>query len=785
VISTSTGIRALSAVLLAGSAIVSGTALAQDVAPQAAAPQSGTLDTEIVVTAQRRNERQVDVPIAITALGAQQLQTANVQNLPDIQRITPSLRFDNQAAFVQPTIRGIGTGITTSGGGSNVGIYIDGFYSPNPIAADFQLTKVDSIQVLKGPQGTLFGHNTTGGAILITTAEPSEDPEIDLKASYGSFEAKKVQGYGTFALAKGVAMDVEGVFQQGDGFITNIVDGNGHVGKYKNWTVRTGIKADISDAVSVLARYQHSDLNDPSGMLTDSNTDTTIDPTTGKPFGVQTFTVPGTYTTSPDEVAENAKQLIQTKTDIAQLTIKADLGFANLTSYTQYRRENTNQSEDLDHTALPIFELGLPIFDRTWSQEFLLTSKPGPRLQWTTGFFYFSNKDTYVTYFDPGSFGGVNPFTGGPLDTRTRLGGSSSTTKSFAGFADATYQITDKLFLTAGLRFSHDEVVDAYYNSPAIPPFDPAFQHPVPGISSNHVTPRVVLRYKPTDQSSIYASFTKGYKAAIIDVGGSCQDGPPAGNFTCNPVKPESIYAYEVGYKYADRRLSFEVSGFYYDYKNLQVSEFLGNAQAFIINAAKSQIYGLDGEIHYKFGDHVQLNAGGAWTHARYKQFGGQSVNGQTVGAPIYATCPTSAAGLAGLAPSYQAACAQGGYVYVNTDTVLRNVHMQHVPDFTATIGPRVTTGMTDKGELALSGSLYYTSFFYFSPSGTQFKQPGYATVDLRLQWDDPTKKYFLAAYGTNVTDKRYRTQVQYNSYGIGATWNQPASWGIEAGAKF
>src|SRR5579864_6676628 len=111
---------------------------------------------EIVVTAQRREERSVDVPITITSLSQQQLRTANVQNLTDIQQLTPALRFDNQSAFFQPTIRGIGTGITTSGGGSNVGIYIDGFYSPNPIAADFQLPNVTSVQVLKGPQGTLF-----------------------------------------------------------------------------------------------------------------------------------------------------------------------------------------------------------------------------------------------------------------------------------------------------------------------------------------------------------------------------------------------------------------------------------------------------------------------------------------------------------------------------------------------------------------------------------------------------------------------------------------------------
>jgi iron complex outermembrane receptor protein len=770
-------------------------ALAEDQAGSAPQARASADTNEIVVTAQRREERRVDVPIAIVALGQQQLQAANVQNLGDIQKLTPALRFDNQTGFFQPTIRGIGTSITTSGGGSNVGIYIDGFYSPNPMAADFQLTKVENIQVLKGPQGTLFGHNTTGGAILITTADPSSEPEVDMKASYGSFNAQKYQGYATFGLAKGLAADIEGIYSKGNGFVTNIVDNNDHVGKYENWTVRVGLKAELSDRVTALFRYQHSDMNDPTGQMLNSNTDSTIDITTGQPWGVQTRTVPGTFTTDPDKIAANQERIIHTRSDIAQITLKADLGFANLTSYSQFREEITNQSEDLDQTALPIFQLGLPIHDTTWSQELLLASKPGTRLQWTGGFFYFSNRDIYETYFDPGSLGGVNPLTGGALTERLRFGGSSTTTESFAGFADAQYQITDKLFLTAGVRYSHDVVRDAYWNTEFLLPFyeladgtkvpAPNGRVSVPGISSDHWTPRVVIRYKPTEDSSIYASYTKGYKAAIIDVGGSCQDGPA---FTCNPIKPEDINAFELGYKFNNSRLSFEVSGFYYDYKNLQVSEFLGNAQAFILNAAKSELYGIDGEVHYKFGSHVQLNAGAAWTHGRYKQFGGQTVtdpqgNQIVSGAPIYASCPAvpaTQAQIAGCPPANPL-----GFIYVNTDTTLHNVHMQHVPDFTATFQPRVTTGMTDKGEFALTGSLYYTSKIFFAPSGTQFEQPGYATLDLRFQWDSPNRRYMLAAFGTNVTNERYRTQVQYNGFGIGASWSQPASWGLEAGVKF
>jgi iron complex outermembrane receptor protein len=743
-----------------------GAASAQSGLP-AAPDESGGLG-EIVVTAQRRSEKMVDVPISVTALNADQLATANVQNLSDIAQLTPALRFDKQTFFYQPSIRGIGTGITTSGGGSNVGIYIDGFYSPNPVAADLQLLNVTDIQVLKGPQGTLFGHNTTGGAILVTSAEPSMQTHAEATADYGSFDAQRYQAYATTGIADIAAVDVEGIFSKSSGFLTNIVNGDSDIGAYENYTVRSGLKFQIGDKVSVLARVSHSGQNDPTSELTNSNTDNSTDPTTGKPWGVQTYTsffgFPVPYTTDPNHVAELQPVFVTSQNTVGQLTVKADLNFADFTSYTQWRKENANASENLAQAAVPLFNLGLPILDFTESQEFLLTSKPGSALQWTVGGFYFTNRDAWQTYIDTQTQVRSNPPAG------NRLGGSGTETESFAEFADVTYELTPQWFLTVGARFSHDNVVNAYYNS-----FFSDKENYVPSIDGNKVTPRAVIRYKPTDSSSIYASFSEGYKAAIIDVGGSCQD-PPA--FKCNPIAPEEVDAYEVGYKFESHGFSNELAAYYYNYKNLQVSEFLGNAQAYIVNAAQSKIWGFDEQLNYEFTQYAQLNGGAAYTHARYSTFGGQ-VDGAVVGAPIYATC-------AGAPPAQFAAnCGNAAYAYVNTSTVLHNVHMQAVPQLTATLGPRFTTGKLASGEYSLSANASYSSGFYFSPSGTQFYQPAYAQVGVRTQWKDPSERYWVALYGENLTDKRYRTQVQYNSYGMGASWNAPTTWGVQLGTKF
>ena len=727
---------ALAAVLFAGSV----PALAQD----AGAPEAATASSEIIVTAQRRAERSVDVPISVTALGPDQLATANVQDLSDISRITPSLRFDTAGAFAQPTIRGVGTANTTSGGGANVGIYIDGFYSPNPLAADGQLMNVRAIEVLKGPQGTLFGRNTTGGAILIQTADPSEETSGQVKASYGRFNEAKLQAYATTGIAEGVAVDIEGMYRRGDGFVTNIVDGNDKVGQFENWSVRAGLKLDFGPA-SLLLRYQHGDLDDPTPLMAAAYRDPVLGLLT------PSLALPATLvTTDRNQVAQNQPTYLRSKSDLLQATFKVDLGFADLASYTQFRSERTDQSMNLDNTAAAIFQLGLPVDSTTFSQELLLSSKPGTPLQWVGGLFYVNNRDIWQTYIDT------------PV-SRIRYAGSGTVTEGYAAFLDATYEVSPQLFVTVGARYAHDRVDDAYYNTA----FSGGARVYVPSISGDKVTPRVVLRYKPSDESSVYASFTRGYKAALVDVGGTCQNAvnvptpqnPTGAGFTCNNIKPEKIDAYEVGFKYDDRRLSLDLSAFYYDYRNLQVSLFLAGT-ANIINASKSQIYGLDGAIRYELFDGFQVSAGASWVHARYKDFDL---------APIYfrETAPGPAQGL----------------LNVRFDA-LDNVTMQRTPEFTGNIGARYRTEVGG-GRLELSGNVYYTSKFFFGPSGIQFPQKAYEVVSARAQWTDPSDKYTIALWGDNLTNSRYLTAVQYNTFGMGANWSTPTTYGVEVGVKF
>ena len=739
------------------------------------------VDDVIVVTAQRREEASVDVPISVTTLGSEQLAVANVNTLADTTKLTPGLRFDSQGPAVQPTIRGVGTAISTSGGGPNVGIYVDGFFQANTYVSDFQLMKVQNIQVLKGPQGTLFGRNTTGGAILVTTADPSTDTSAEFKASYGRFNTASAQGYATFGISDRVAIDVEGIYRRSDGYFNDTLTNDDKIGEQESWSTRIGLKAEMSDNVSVLLRYIHQESDNPTTQLVNAYIDRSGDAgfldlvspagqaiygqtsSKGQPL-VYLYAPSGTFATKPGDIALNPPLSFKSNSDNVQATIKADLGFADLTSYSQYRNDNTPYYGDLDATALPLFNIFVGVKDETWSQEFLLNSKAGTPLQWVVGLNYFQIKDIW----DVGaSFGGA-PFFG--------YGGSGTTTKSYAAFIDATYEFNDRFFITLGGRYSHDVVGSAYFLTN---PFTTFYTGPegqvvpisvptgtridVNDLKNDSFTPRVVLRYKPTDETSVYASFTKGYKAGILNVGGLSQE----------PVKPEKINAFEAGFKFDNRQLSIDVAGYYYDYKNLQVSSYQSGA-AQIRNAASSEIYGLEAQFRYRVSDAFSVYGGAAWTHARYKSF---------PDAPYYSYCdPAAAAGnVLWCVPQNLGGLGVGSLVQALTDA--SGYKMQRAPEFTGNLGASYGLDLGG-GRLTLSGNLYYTSSFYFDPE-QQFKQKGYEQLSLRAEWTDADDRFSLAVFGDNVTNKRYQSQVLFNTLGIGSVWNSPVTWGVSAGVKF
>ncbi len=691
--------------------------------PAAAVDGAGADTGEIIVTAQRRAERMTDVPITMTNLDSDALTRDGVKSLADIGSVMSGLRFDTRGGSAQATIRGVGTSIALAGAASNVGIYVDGFNAVNPLSTDFQLLNVENIQVLKGPQGTLFGRNTTAGAILVTTSKPSTATKAIVEASYGSYNTQQIQGYATTGLSDRVAVDVAAILSKGDGFVTNLFTNDDKVGRYRNWSVRVGLNIDLTDNFSALFRYNHSHVNDPQDILYG------VYSLNGVPIATAASTnAPGAIiATKRGTIAADDPVIYRSATDWFQGTLSWDLGFATLTSYTQYRKDSSPQkTSSTDLTNLKQSTLNVEIYAKTFTQELLLASKPGTPLQWTTGLFYFDYNDRWIS----------QTATTGPLLPNLDTGVNP---KSMAAYADVTYELTDKLFFTGGIRYTHDKTVNAFFATTTA-------RTDFPALKTNRLTPRAVVRYKLNALSNVFASFSRGYKAAIYNVGG----------LTTVPIKPESLSAFEVGYKYSDPKLSFNLSSYYYKYKDQQLSssQMIGTIRTSLINnAASSTIYGVDGDIRYKFSRAFDANVSASWNHARYGSFPTSPLFVQASNG-TYSSFPSDASGF----------------------------HMLRSPDFTATAGARYSADLAG-GELVLSSNLYYTSKFYFD-AAQQVPQKSYTTVGLRAEWTDKSDRFTFAVYGNNVTDAKYYSQASYGTRGALAVWAWPATIGASVRVK-
>jgi iron complex outermembrane receptor protein len=704
-------------------------------APAQTAPDG--LTSDIVVTAQKRSERLQDVPISITALSADTLKTAGAKQLSDIAAVTPGLQFQPSGSFSQPMIRGVGTSSIAPGFGSNVGIYVDGFLLPNPATTNFQLPNVTGIQVLKGPQGTLFGRNTTGGAILLTTADPSTKTSLQAQVSYASYNTVTMNGYGTTGLTDKIAADLSVQYERGDGFIRNIANGDNKAGNYNAFGLRAGLKFQLSDQLSVLLRYSHNVTNN-ARLVYHGVYCCNVD---GKPFSSTAY-VPGSIiATGPNEVSADKQLPGRTRVDAATMTINLDTDFAKITSYSQYRDETNFQGVDLDSSSIPAVTLRFPYNDKIFTQEFVFASNPGTAFQWTAGLYYFNDVSDGNTEVAPGNIPYFFLVEGHDRNT------------TYAGYVDATYAITDRLFLTGGVRVSHDVFDDAFVIHPG-----PSIQ-PVPSLSKTSVTPRAVIRFKPDDHSSLYVSYTEGYKSG----GRTISNSDPT-----IEIKPEQIRAVEAGYKMARGPFSLNLSGYYYDYKNMQVSSYQ-NGISLIKNAATARIYGFEGDAHYSLSHAFQLDAGFAYTDAKYIAFDE---------APFALQCTIAAT------PAACAGLATGSFVPpLLSQKNLRDSPMQYAPKFTGNVGARYTLPVL-AGDLTLSGNLTYTSKMYFDPAA-QFAEGGREKLDLRAEWVDGGGHYTIAVFAKNVTDRRYRVTAMFNTSAVVQNWNEPLSVGGSVGFKF
>lgn len=573
---------ALSAIASAPAAAQTTSGSAKPAATDTASDDDQPGAGEIIVTAQRRNERQVNVPIAITAVSGASLAAAGVTSTAELGQVVPGLRLDLSGAFFQPTVRGVGSATAGVGLSSNVATYIDGVYRPSPFTTNFELGDLETIQVLKGPQGTLFGRNATGGAILVKTADPTFDPSGSAKISYGRFNEIHTSASASTGLSDQLAIGISGVYARSNGFVKDVNTGR-DAGQFERYGIRGKLLFKPSDDVSFLLIGEHYRAHDDNVIAYNAYD--------GRTFarGVPGVVVP----TQRGRVASDIKPRYEVERNAVSLRSTFKVNGGTISSITAYSTDNVpKQLIDFDATALPGLAVDIPFKEMTFTQELTFVSQNAGPVDYTFGAYYFYDKGVQPKYLV--SIGGAAPFNLFQVGVKTN---------AYAAFMDMTFKITPQLTFIAGGRYSVENQTGFFQ---FFPPSTEVSRHE----QFHGFTPRAILRYELAHDTNVYLSYNRGFKA-----GGFA---PTTGNLT--PFRNETIDAYEVGYKMARPTFDLQTSAFYYNYKDLQIANY-SSGVGVIQNAAKSRIYGADLQVGVRATDRFTLQFGVAYTHSEYTSF--------------------------------------------------------------------------------------------------------------------------------------------------------------------
>ncbi|GMM93627.1 TonB-dependent receptor [Qipengyuania sp. MTN3-11] len=713
-------------------------AAAQDVANQAgdaAVDGDEADDGVIIVTARRRDENLVEVPIAVTAYSGEALQQAGAIDITDIAQTTPNTTLEASRgtnSTLSAFIRGVGQQDPVSGFEQGVGIYLDDVYLNRPQAAVLDIYDVERIEVLRGPQGTLYGRNTIGGAVKYVTRDLPQEFSLTARATYGTYD--QLDGVLTVSAPITDMIRVGGAVARltRDGFGENLTTGLDNYDK-DVWGGRATLEIG-GNSEPVLIRITGDYTKDESN-----------------PRGGHRL-IPGLRSGAPvlDDVFDTRGGLNEPEQNIEAyglaMNVSVELGDAfTLRSISAWRKDDTFTPIDFD--ALPAVDLDVPgvYLNEQISQEFQVLYDSGP-LSGLLGFYYLDAEAD--TLFDTRIFttlAGLTAFTNAAVDTET-----------YAVFADFTYDISDRLSLSLGGRYTWDERQADIFRQSYLGGGSPFFGGAgiplgAPGTDFagsadfEKFTPRASISFMPTPEHNFYASYSKGFKGGGFDprgVGANAPDLNGDGVRSDAEVadflsfEPEEVDSYEIGYKgdLLNGNLFVAAAGFYADYTNVQIPGSVACTVAglpsfcgIVSNAGKAEFYGLELEANAKLGrdllaagDRLTLAGSAGYISAEYKEY------------------------IANI----------GG---VPTDVAdFREV--QNTPEFTgsATLGYSTPVG---DGDLALTTTVSYRSkVFQFEIPNPYIDQEGFALFDANLVYTAPGDRFSIGLHGRNLFDKEYKT---------------------------
>jgi iron complex outermembrane receptor protein len=684
---------------------------------------------EIVVTSQRRAENLQTIPLSVTAATASELLNEGVTDTASLSLAVPGLSYTLGGNGATPFIRGVGTTINSVGNEASVATYVDGVYISSINAQLFELANIDRVEVMKGPQGTLFGRNATGGVIQIITKDPSLMPSADVHVGYGNYDTTSGSFYGTTGLGENVAVDLA-VYgkNQADGWGTDLVTGQPTFTRH-DFGGRSKLLWRPADSTRVLITADYNRTRNEDGLGYH-----VVPPGVGID-GVTRYN--GFYNNYDDS---------NDHSDVRQgglsLKVDQDLRVARLVSITSWR--NVNGFEVIDQDATPLEVVRAPILqhDRTITQEVQFLSPDGASLPWIGGLYFYDDLAAY----DPL---GLQGEVAAPLEEIQIW--SAQKSRSYAAFGQATPEIATDTHLTLGARFTKDDRAAAGSTlglaGPQTLPLASASQR----TSWSRPTWRVAVDHRFTPDIMGYLSYDRGFKSGVYNLL----------TYFAPPVAPETLDAYQLGIKteLADHRMRVNAAAFYYDYKNIQVQEVFTGAIN-LVNAGAATMKGIDVDFAFLPIDAVTVRGGFEMMSGHYTNF---------KNAPFYS--PT-------LGPS-------GASVGGNTQSVGNATGFDTVrtPNDTATVSVAYRVP-APRGSLSFVVSGYYNSGFSWDPDD-RLRQSSFEVVNASVDWNAPKNGWSVRLWGSNLTG------TQYCAYATGQTLLNscapapPRTYGVTLGAHY
>jgi len=624
------GISAVSLAALHGVSPAWADDAAADTAVAAAAAGGG----EITVTARHQVERAQDVPLALSVVSGAGLEKTGAYTLADLQQQTPSLTaYNGNPRNSSLAIRGIGVSSASDGLDTSVGVYVDNVYFGRPGMALEDLIDVDRVEVLRGPQGTLFGRNSSAGVLNITTRGPEFQWGLNGEVSGGNYGYHQERLSVTGPIVTNVlAFRVTGFDTHRNGVIDNDTTGIA-----ANSVNRQGGRAQLlftptsNLKIRAIADYsRESDTCCVSALKTVLPANITA--ATGRTL--QALSALGyTPRASTDHVLGNSPQRMRTNQWGASLQADWDLGFATATSITAYRYWHFNPLQDSDSTPLDIIQVNVAqTRDRQVSQELRLASNPGGRFSWQVGGYYFHQRllDHYILNqfgTDASAFYTTYARLANPKAAAVSIAPGSqylddvdTSVDSLAAFGQANYKLTSTVTLTGGIRYTHDKRAGVSDTSTAGTPYvatSTPFHYDVT-VKSNNVSWLGSLSWKPTENLLAYASASTGYKGAGLNLNSAVTAGTPL------VLKPEKVRDYEIGLKQQlfDKRVTLNLDAYWTILHGLQANIYpLNGTKSYLTNVGNIRARGFEADAEWQVTKELSLTLNGSFNDTRYTAY--------------------------------------------------------------------------------------------------------------------------------------------------------------------